>query len=448
MKNCKDLIKDESYRNWVKGTLGIEQTSKAVCEYVKSKFSMYLQGTATLYKPAIQSYLTADEFSHFRDEINSEFRYNLTKFVRLNNGKWYWKGNCQKCQSTLEKLICLHKTQKDIHWKNSDDTRTLSPEWAIAKIFMPMGNEKNKGPDDTDPSAIFIVMKMCDLFINPIRAGNINGVIDARNALFHSSNNLVEHGDLENYFTHMENLIADALNDPDIDVDLKRSIDESHNKIVKLKESEMTMTLFEDAQKAMRIKRTAIYYEFEQCLCENDPVQLKELLKLAEKLGSDLEFINNHFDEIKSQNLGTKELETLRKKSAKNDIQIRDLEDRLNKETMENKEKQEEISNNKDKIRKLEESGKEATRENDELQVEIANHQAKIREIEEKVNERIKENHKQQEEIANKNAIIRDLEEKIKGRIKENSHDSLEWETVAIASGLAVTTVVFLCLGL
>ncbi|XP_060588443.1 uncharacterized protein LOC132743882 [Ruditapes philippinarum] len=304
MDDFKDIIKEEKYKNWVKCTLGIAQTGKAVCEYVSKKLLMYLEGKATLNNPGKQSYLTKDEYSHFRDDLKPGLRNNVSRYVRLENSQWKWnvslqKGSC-KCPSILEKLLCLHKSQKDIHWKNIDDTRNLSPEWVIAKIFMPMGNEDNKGPDNTDPSAIFKVMNMCDLFMNPIRAGNINGVIDARNALFHSSDNLV---DMEEYFRYMENLLSDASNDPDIDGDLKRSIDNSKRKIVQLKESEITMTLFEDAQKAMRTERMAIFYKFEQSLCDNDPAQLQELLKLAEKLRSDLEFINVHFDDIKSQSL-------------------------------------------------------------------------------------------------------------------------------------------------
>jgi hypothetical protein len=177
MKNCKDLIKEERYRNWVKGTLGIEQTSKAVCEYVKSKFSMYLQGT-TLQGAVKQSYLTANEYSHFRDEIKSELRQNISNKVKFKDGQWCLKENlsCQTCLSTLEKLQSLHGNQKDIYWKNIDDTKNLTPEWTIAKIFMPKGNENSKGPDNTDPSALFNVMKMCKLFKKPIRYGNIKRV--------------------------------------------------------------------------------------------------------------------------------------------------------------------------------------------------------------------------------------------------------------------------------
>jgi hypothetical protein len=183
MEDFKDFIKDKRYKNWVKCTLGIALTGKAVCEYVSRKFTMYLQGKLSGNNPAIQYYLTADEFSHFRDPWIEGLRNNVTQYIKLVKGKWHLTGRPSTCEcpSILEKilsLLSLHKKQNDIQWKNIDDTKNLSPEWVIAKIFMPRGNEKNKGPDDTDPSAIFKVMKMCTLFTNTIKARNIDGVSD------------------------------------------------------------------------------------------------------------------------------------------------------------------------------------------------------------------------------------------------------------------------------
>ncbi|XP_060591480.1 putative leucine-rich repeat-containing protein DDB_G0290503 [Ruditapes philippinarum] len=218
----------------------------------------------------------------------------------------------------------------------------------------------------------------------------------------------------------MENLVSDALNDPDNDEDLKRSIGDSHNKIVKLKESEMTLTLFEDAQKAMRIKRTAIYYDFEQYLCDNDLEQLKTILKFAEQVTT----ITDSQQDIKANDVDFQKLEERLKEKSKvlqEDIanintKFRYSEDRVNVFKTQNIEKQEEITSNNAKIRILE----------DKLHNEIANKNDTISDLKERINDRTNINGILQKELANNKEVIRVLEDKL--NIKEEQINGLQEE--------------------
>lgn len=56
--------------------------------------------------------------------------------------------------------------------------------------------------------------------------------------------------------------------------------------ILQLKESPVTVSMFDDALKQ---KRKEIYEEFEKTIRENDPEKMKTLLKLAEKTAADIQ---------------------------------------------------------------------------------------------------------------------------------------------------------------
>ncbi|XP_053388497.1 putative leucine-rich repeat-containing protein DDB_G0290503 [Mercenaria mercenaria] len=306
-----------------------------------------------------------------------------------------------ECKGTFQKILCLHKEQinnlksnpnnpdfKDIRWDNSNDTRNLSLEWAIAKIFMPRGNEQNKGLEDTDPSAMFSLMAKCDLFTHPIKGTNLSHLIDARNNLFHSSDNLVSDVVVEDYFRLMKNLLVDASCDPETGSSIRNRICEDIKKIEKLKDSEMTMTLFEDAKKAIRIARKAIYYDFEERLCNNDPDQLRELLKLAVKLGSDLQFLNDHFDELKHQN---EEIKELQKASDEKQNQIINLQMHIDEKQNAMKIMQEQIDEKNLKISEMEKDLDDQVAENVKLSKESDDDKEEIRSMQYKISDHLEE---------------------------------------------------------
>ncbi|XP_045184003.2 uncharacterized protein LOC123542288 [Mercenaria mercenaria] len=325
MENVKDKIKKKEYRNWVQSTLGLERTNRALYEYVKDKFTSYTHGKCALQSS--QTHFTQDEVSHIRRGAGC-LRMSLEKMVKYkldkktNTSKWEWKSKCSKCEGAFVKILSLHTEQikkvnkgeshyRDIHWKNCHDTSNISLEWAIAKMFMPQGNENNTGPDDTDPASMLSLMLNCDLFTNPVRKSHLQKLKEARNSLFHSSNNLVKDSDVIDYFDHMKGLLTDASNDNEVDKNIGQTIRNDIGKIEKLKDAEITMTLFDDA---LKIKRKAIYDDFEKCLSDNDIEQLKLLLKLAEKVAADLQFINDHFDELKNIEKYKKEIDQLETK--------------------------------------------------------------------------------------------------------------------------------------
>lgn len=315
MDDIKEKIKEKKYQNWVKSTLGLEQTNKAVQEYVEQKFKAYTNGKVTLQHK--QNHLTSAEITHIKG--TEYIRHSLNAAVSYTEKGWEWnytKYSCRDCKSAFEKILSLHrkgKGFKKICWENCANTTHISLEWAIAKIFMPHGNKANRGPSDTDPFAMFSVMLMCDLFSNNVQKSDLEKLKNARNTLFHSSDNIVTDKEQKEYFDAMISLLKCTSNDQEVSQETRDKINEDICKMENLRTSDITMTMFDDLEEALRIKRTGIYYDFEKSLCENDPENLKEILKLAEQIGGDMQLLKKHLHDLNNIDKYKTEIEELRK---------------------------------------------------------------------------------------------------------------------------------------
>lgn len=178
MDDIKERIKVKEFLNWIKSTLGLEQTKKALEDYVELKFKLYTDGKAKLCHGQL---LTPDEVTHMHIFFGSKEWF--LDALEYKGGKWTWKKTCKyncECESTFEKVLSLHikepTSKGKVCWKNSVKDTQTTLQWRIAKVFMPMGNEANKGPKDTDPYAMFQLMKQCDLFHNFIRSNHLKKV--------------------------------------------------------------------------------------------------------------------------------------------------------------------------------------------------------------------------------------------------------------------------------
>ncbi|XP_053391369.1 uncharacterized protein LOC128554147 [Mercenaria mercenaria] len=323
MENVKDKVKNEKYRNWVKSTLGIEQTGRALYEYVENKFSDYTHSKSTL---AGVSFLDHTELFHIRN--GGCFLSNLSNNVKqlkspngkgTSKSKWQWTGSCQTCKTSFEKILLLYENpcRKDICWENSHKSvHSITLEWAIAKMFMPPGNgSKNTGPKTTEPLALFQLIRACKLFkIDSV--GQLEKLTEARNNLFHSSDNHVDEKDMKDYFQYMDELLKNVTEDKDVDQGTRDRVAKCNEKIEKLKHSEMTMALFDDA---LKLKRKAIFDDFEKSLSENDPDALKELLELAVKTVAEIQELKKYADEVKNIDSYKKEIDELRLEISKGD---------------------------------------------------------------------------------------------------------------------------------
>ncbi|XP_053389936.1 uncharacterized protein CXorf38-like [Mercenaria mercenaria] len=309
MNNVKEKLKKNEYRNWVKGTLGLERTNRALFEYVKAKFEVF-----THRRAGPHAYFTEDVYSHIHLGTSC-IRSNLKRKIKYDktNDTWKWTNPCGKCKEAFKSILSMYTnaSKKKMHLENCENTTKVTLEWAIARFFMPERNDTNKGPDDTDPAAMINLLLNCHLFTNQIRRNFLIELREARNKLFHSSDNLVNDNVLKVYFFNMKGLLTDASHDTEVDNSIREVIAKDIQTIEQLEEAEISMTLFDDA---LKIQRKAIYEEYETCLQENNIEQLKVLLKLAENIAADLQFMNDHSEELKNVKVYMTKIEHLQTK--------------------------------------------------------------------------------------------------------------------------------------
>lgn len=72
------------------------------------------------------------------------------------------------------------------------------------------------------------------------------------------------------------------------------------------------MTIFDDLDEALRIKRAGVYYDVEKSLCKNDPEKWREVLKYVEQIGGDMH-LKKHLDDSKYIKKYKKEIGELQK---------------------------------------------------------------------------------------------------------------------------------------
>ncbi|XP_053387912.1 uncharacterized protein CXorf38-like [Mercenaria mercenaria] len=317
MNTLKEKLKKNEYRNWVKGTLGLERTNRALFEYVKAKFVLF-----THRRAGPRAHFTEDVYNHIHPG-SSCIRRDLKQKLSYDkkDKRWIWKNACTKCEEAFKTILSIHTNSSKtmIHLENCQNTTNVTLEWAIARFFMPKRNDKNMGPDDTDPAAMINLLMNCRLFTNPIRQRYLNQLRKARNKLFHSSDNLVNDNVLKNYFYNMKGLLTDASHDTEVDNSIREVITKDIETIEQLEEAEISMTLFDDA---LKVKRKAIYEDYETCLQDNDIEQLKVLLKLAENVAADLQFMNDHSEELKNVKIYMTKIEQLQTKKEELEIKL------------------------------------------------------------------------------------------------------------------------------
>ncbi|XP_060591357.1 uncharacterized protein LOC132746270 isoform X3 [Ruditapes philippinarum] len=320
MSTIKEQISKKGHTDWVRCTLGLSKTTWALYDYVLNKFKNYTHGKGKLQRS--QNFLTPAEEQHIRPSAGCiRISFDTKVKYQRKQSRWEWRDKCQICRGAFEKIIALHTgvynqtshSEKDIYWStNCTDTRGVDLEWAIAKMFMPKGNENNTGPEDTDPAAMLTILLNCNLFMNPIRKNPKSRLREARNKLYHSGDNRVDEADKNNCFDDMCQILTDASNDKEVEEDIRDTIIEDIKEIKKLKEAEISMKMFDDALKE---KRKGLFDDFEKCLSnfenEKDIDEIRRFLEFVETNAADIQFVNDNINELKKIEFYKNEIERL-----------------------------------------------------------------------------------------------------------------------------------------
>lgn len=149
-------IKSEQYQNWVKCTLGLDLSKRAVEAYVFQRFKHCTDGKEVFSESDIQ---------HFKQYSFDEWIIN---HVTRRGQTWVYDPNsCSLCKVNFNKILSMLRVGRDhrnIYWKNSTNCSAISLEWTLAKVFMPRCNENNTGRSGFDISAIVNLLLNCNLF--------------------------------------------------------------------------------------------------------------------------------------------------------------------------------------------------------------------------------------------------------------------------------------------
>ncbi|XP_060591356.1 uncharacterized protein LOC132746270 isoform X2 [Ruditapes philippinarum] len=320
MSKIQEQISNKDHTDWVRCTLGLSKTTWALYDYVLNKFKNYTHRKCQL-KPS-QHFLTHAEEAHIRSSAGC-IRISLDTKVRYQRrqSRWEWRDTCQICKGAFEKIIALHDgvynqtshNENGIYWlTNCRDTTGVTLEWAIAKMFMPEGNENNMTPQDTDPAALLTILMKCNLFTNPIRQAPKYRLRKAMHKLYHSRDNRVDETDKNDCFDDMCQILTDASNDMEVEEDIRKTILKDIMEIKKLKEAEISMKMFDDALKE---KRKGLFDDFEKCLSnfenEKDIDEIRRFLEFVETNAADIQFVNDNINELKKIEFYKNEIERL-----------------------------------------------------------------------------------------------------------------------------------------
>ena len=189
---------------------------------------------------------------------------------------------CATCVTWEKELKRHHKSGRPkICWDNSDRTQWGSPTgaWEIAKVFMPtLGGRKKDvvDADTTDIGGLLNLLEWCP-FINPLTSRTVltSARDECRNHWAHAPKQEIQDADLSTIFSHLNNLLNDAVfsSDKDAQQSSKDLQDLFHKGLINVRESEI---------KAVHLLRHSLVADLTKCQDDVSDVQSNILKVEAE----------------------------------------------------------------------------------------------------------------------------------------------------------------------
>ncbi|XP_033838543.1 uncharacterized protein CXorf38 homolog [Periophthalmus magnuspinnatus] len=116
-------------------------------------------------------------------------------------------GACRFCSEWQRTIHGHHRQpQNTINWNNCLPVSWRTDHWEVAKAFMPRGQEKVRGADQFDASALLNLISSCDWF-HLVDPKPVREVIRYRNELMHSSDFHVSDSWIKHYNSALRNFI-------------------------------------------------------------------------------------------------------------------------------------------------------------------------------------------------------------------------------------------------
>lgn len=157
--DIEERVKKPEYQNWVKGTLALIHICDSVRVYTQHVFKQFQQG------------LKAG--SHFENGFNASWLSGSAKWNEKTKSWSFPASVCEPCENLFKEVIKLHLLKDKFTFDNCKKIE-VPGYWGIAKMFMSGHCQNVKTPDDTEPAALFKMMKNCGLF--PLSHSNIETV--------------------------------------------------------------------------------------------------------------------------------------------------------------------------------------------------------------------------------------------------------------------------------
>uniref|UniRef100_UPI00398F60CC uncharacterized protein CXorf38-like isoform X1 n=1 Tax=Pristiophorus japonicus TaxID=55135 RepID=UPI00398F60CC len=170
-------LNDEGYKNWIKAGFCLQKIRDCLLGFVCTeieKFHQFLLSTNSFLRQRI---------------CNNFCKPQGTKFQRA----------CCLCEEWKREILKHHTNQNStIYWDNCSPSLWPKHAWEVAKVYMPRGQAKSRGPENCDAAALLNLINFCDQF-EFVERQKVIQVIKCRNDLMHSVEMSVSAEWLHNY---------------------------------------------------------------------------------------------------------------------------------------------------------------------------------------------------------------------------------------------------------
>ncbi|XP_077337002.1 uncharacterized protein CXorf38 homolog [Lithobates pipiens] len=179
--NCRE------YKNWMKAGLCLQ-----------------------ILQSRLQGYIDS-EMQRFHRQIIAGISPTAKRRPRCqcrSQGKQF-QPSCPVCMEWKDRILHHHKNRNgEIHWGNCNPSLWPIDYWEVAKVFLPRGHTKSKGPHECDAAALLNLINFCDHF-QVSNVSKVREVIKCRNDLMHSSDMKVSSSWLDDFGQKMQDLISE-----------------------------------------------------------------------------------------------------------------------------------------------------------------------------------------------------------------------------------------------
>uniref|UniRef100_UPI00398F7005 uncharacterized protein CXorf38-like isoform X4 n=1 Tax=Pristiophorus japonicus TaxID=55135 RepID=UPI00398F7005 len=136
-------LNDEGYKNWIKAGFCLQKIRDCLLGFVCTeieKFHQFLLSTNSFLRQRI---------------CNNFCKPQGTKFQRA----------CCLCEEWKREILKHHTNQNStIYWDNCSPSLWPKHAWEVAKVYMPRGQAKSRGPENCDAAALLNLINFCDQF--------------------------------------------------------------------------------------------------------------------------------------------------------------------------------------------------------------------------------------------------------------------------------------------